>query len=260
MLLIPVLLAATHIGEPRLLQLRRPRDARNAMVAFYMTNLSSRFCWIALDCYYQSADVYKSSGLLDQKTSSRLDCICVCDTACVKTWNDVRILFRTRPAHLRECFSELLFCGSSVLKTRILKEATFLGEKFRTEIFTWRRWRTTQATKAWSWQEVLICASFPSTGSNHCALACFDKDLSRIALSRKGRLCEWCSATIALPALMSLRACLYSRSSAFFVYAVRFRCRSFSNSASLLRLSFETKGCITWVWDWPNLGDTSKIS
>ena len=44
MLLIPVLLAATHVGEPRLLQLRRPRDARNAMVAFYMTNLSSRFC------------------------------------------------------------------------------------------------------------------------------------------------------------------------------------------------------------------------
>ena len=39
MLLMPVLLVATHVGEPRLLQLRGPRDACNAMVAFYMTNL-----------------------------------------------------------------------------------------------------------------------------------------------------------------------------------------------------------------------------
>ena len=31
---------------------------------------------------------------------------------------------------------ELLFCGSSVLKTRILKEATFLGEKLRAEILS----------------------------------------------------------------------------------------------------------------------------
>ena len=177
-----------------------------------------------------------------------------------------------------------------------LKEATFLGEKFRTEIFTWRRWRTTQATKAWSWQEVLICASFPSTGSNHCVQQGLVEDcpvsegkVLRVMLSYfdsygarnrwhasvffpayfvkylyfRNAYVNWmprAATTIALPALMSLRACLYSRSSAFFAYAVRFRCRSFSNSASLLRLSFETKGCITWVWDWPNLGDTSKIS
>ena len=69
------------------------------------------------------------TGLLGQKASSRLDCMRVCDTACLKTWSCLRQdmheclneLLGTRLAHLRECFPESAFGGSSVLKTRISK-------------------------------------------------------------------------------------------------------------------------------------------
>ena len=193
MLLIPVLLAATHVGEPRLLQLRGPRDACNAMVAFYMTNLSSRFCCIAFDCYYRSADVYKSSGLLDQKTSSRLDCICVCDTACVKTWNclrqDMRQLWNdVRSASNSACASPGMLLGAFVLRTFCPE-----NENFQRSNLCWRKiengdFYLTQMAHHAGHQGLILAGGFDlclfpiDRVEPLCALACFDKDLSRIAI------------------------------------------------------------------------------
>ena len=70
--------------------------------------------------------------------------------------------------------------------------------------------------------------------------------------------CDVATATAFCAVLVSLRASLYSASSAFFL-AARFLCRSRSSSNSLFLLSFETEGCFTWVWDWLNLRDTGKI-
>ena len=159
---------------------------------------------------------------------------------------------------------ELLFCGSSVLETRILKEATFLGEKLRAEILSWCRWRATQATKAWSWQEVLIYASFPSTGSNRCVRwpvltrTCRGLQCPRTSpagqLSRKGRLCERCSATS-----IHMGLAIDDMRQFFFVHTLSNIC------TSIILTRIRCRGLPPllpnpWIWDWQNLGDTNKIS
>ena len=122
-----------------------------------------------------------------QKTNSRLDCMRVCDTACLKTWNCLRQdmhqwmneLLRTRPAHLWECFPDF-FGGSSALKTRILKSN-----------ISWRKilhrdFHLTQLAHHAGHQGLILAGGFDLRvflwpGSNHC--------VRWPALTRSSRIC-----------------------------------------------------------------------
>ena len=96
-----------------------------------------------------------SPGLLGQKENSRLDCMRVCDTACLKSWSCLR-----QDMHMNEwtnCLelgwrisgnaSQSLLLVEALSWKREFRKAIFLGENLNGN-FTCRRWRTTQATRA----------------------------------------------------------------------------------------------------------------